>query len=443
MDNTVKIPAILDIPEKLYPMIFQFNDFRYFLLEGGRGGGKSQSIARFLLYLAEKYAVRICCGREIQRSIADSVKAIFDDLIRQWNLCFEIKKDRILHKTSGSEIIFKGFREQGQISIKGLEGIDILWIDEAQAIQKSTLDIIIPTIRKPNSRIFFSMNRLTRNDPVYSAFINDKDCLHIKINWYDNKWCSDELKKEAEKCREKAPKDYEIIWEGNPEENGIDYLLSSAKLDKSKKLDVPAFAYKKIKCMSVDLSGAGGDLCIASLVESVSNNQFALTNRADWNNPDTDYTKGKIISLFSEWQPDLLILDADGLGYPIYVSVKKAIPKTIAFHGAAQSKRQNAFNQRADGYLTLQEFINDELLEIPYDDTRAQLESIKRIFKPDGRIIIQDKKELKSQTGESPDKADSLMMNIYALNYYSYLAETSADNDNTVFLDSADYDPYE
>ena len=267
----IKIPAILDIPEKLYPMIFQFNDFRYFLLEGGRGGGKSQSIARFLLYLAEKYSIRICCGREIQRSISDSVKAVFDDLIKNWNLNFEIKKDRILHNNSGSEIIFKGFREQGQISIKGLEGIDILWIDEAQAIKKSTLDIIIPTIRKPNSRIFFSMNRLTRNDPVYSAFINDTDCLHIKINWYDNKWCSDELKKEAEKCREKAPKDYEVIWEGMPEENGIDYLLSSAKLDKSKKLEISSSGYKKIKCMSVDLSGAGGDLCIASLVESISN----------------------------------------------------------------------------------------------------------------------------------------------------------------------------
>ena len=196
--------------------------------------------------------------------------------------------------------------------------------------------------------------------------------------------------------------------------------------------------------MSVDLSGAGGDLCIASLVESIDNEHFSNTKRADWNNPDTDITKGKIISLFTEWQPDILILDADGLGYPIYVSVKKAIPKTIAFHGAGQSKRQNAANQRADGYLTLQEFIDNELLEVPYDDTRAQMESIKRVFKPNGQIIIQDKKELRAETGESPDKADSLMMSIYALNYYSYLIHQSDDNDEPVSLDGGkEYDPYE
>ena len=292
------------------------------------------------------------------------------------------------------------------------------------------------------------MNRLTRSDPVYSAFINDPDCLHIKINYYDNKFCSSELIKEALKCKEKAPNDYEVIWEGNPSENGIDYLFQSSKLDKAKNLNIPITQnYNKIKCMSVDLSGQGGDLCIATLVESVSNTHFKVTNRADWNTPDTDITKGKIISLYSEWQPDLLILDADGLGYPIYVSVKKAIENTIAFHGAGQSKRQNAFNQRADGYLTLQELINSELIEIPYDDTLAQLESIKRVFKPNGQIIIQEKKEIKSEIGESPDKADSLMMNVYALNYFSYLANSNNNDNNIVSMSSNinafnDYDPF-
>lgn len=251
------------------------------------------------------------------------------------------------------------------------------------------------------------------------------------------------LKIEAEKCKQNSPRDYDVIWEGTPTENGIDYLFSSAKLDKCKKLDVQNNTYKKIKCMSVDLSGQGGDLCVASLIESISNTHFANTKREMWNNPDTDITKGKIISLFSDWQPDLLILDADGLGYPIYVSVKKAIPKTIAFHGAGASKRQNAFNQRADGYLTLQELVQNEWIEIPYDDTRAQMEAIMRVFKPTGQIIIQNKKEIKEQIGESPDKADSLMMGVYALNYYSYLTDYETDNEATVSMSDDDYNPYE
>ena len=41
-------------------------------------------------------------------------------------------------------------------SIACLDDVDILWIDEAQAITKPTLDIVIPTIiRKTNSKIIF------------------------------------------------------------------------------------------------------------------------------------------------------------------------------------------------------------------------------------------------------------------------------------------------
>ena len=40
----------------------------------------------------------------------------------------EIKRDVLIHKITNSSIFFKGFREQGNVNIKGLEGIDILWI---------------------------------------------------------------------------------------------------------------------------------------------------------------------------------------------------------------------------------------------------------------------------------------------------------------------------
>ena len=71
------IPEILNIPPKLFPFIYKFNDYGYFLLEGGRASGKTQSVARFLLYIAQMRHVRICCGREIQNSINESVKTVF------------------------------------------------------------------------------------------------------------------------------------------------------------------------------------------------------------------------------------------------------------------------------------------------------------------------------------------------------------------------------
>ena len=35
--NSIELPKILQVPEKLYPMIADINDYRYFLLSGGRG----------------------------------------------------------------------------------------------------------------------------------------------------------------------------------------------------------------------------------------------------------------------------------------------------------------------------------------------------------------------------------------------------------------------
>ena len=163
----IELPQILNIPQKLHPFIEKFNDYRFFLAEGGRGSSKSQSVARLILYVCEQRKVRVVCGRETQNTIDESVYKLLADLIKEYNLNFTIKKTTIVHNVTGSEIQFKGFREQGRANIKGMEGVDILYIDESEAITKQTLDIIIPTIRKPNSKIIFTMNRFVRDDPVY------------------------------------------------------------------------------------------------------------------------------------------------------------------------------------------------------------------------------------------------------------------------------------
>ena len=74
--NNLKLPEILNVPEKLLPFILNFDKYNYHLQEGGRGGGKSHGVGRFLSYIAEQRCVRICCGRETQKSIDESVKQI-------------------------------------------------------------------------------------------------------------------------------------------------------------------------------------------------------------------------------------------------------------------------------------------------------------------------------------------------------------------------------
>lgn len=442
--QNLQIPEILNIPPKLFPLITDFNKYSYFLLEGGRSSGKTHSVARFLLYIAEKRIVRICCGRETQNTINDSVKTVLSDIIQTFNLNFTIKKDEIIHNETGSRFFFKGFREQGKVNIKGLEGIDILWIDEAQAISKPTLEYVVPTIRKKNSVIIFTMNRYTRFDCVYQFCVGRDDCLHININYFDNPFNDEKVFKEAEIAKTRNIADYEHTWLGIPLSQASDYLINSNSIDSAKSLEFQKERCSGFSVLSVDLSASGGDLCVAKLIKQKSVTQWEESITTTWSEPDTDITKGKIINLYSQLQPDILIMDADGLGYPIWVSVKKVIEDCIGFRGAGKPKSLSTGNQRADGYMALKEFIENGWLKLKDENSTRQVEYMKRIFKPNGLIYIQDKKDIRKEHSESPDYADSLMMGIYAIKYHAHLFGLKQQKkEQTYSVVNSDFDPFE
>ncbi len=437
----VEVPEILNIPKKLIEIPQKFNLSRFFLIEGGRGSAKTQSIARLLLYIAEKRKVRIVCGRETQATIEESVHKVLADLIRAYNLDFTIQSNRIFHNKTGSTFTFKGFREQGSVNIKGLEGVDILWIDEAEAITPATLQIIIPTIRKPNSKIIFTMNRKTRHDAVVKYLQGDPDCLHIKINYWDNPFCPEELRKEAEKLKKKNYKEWLHVYGGEPLEQGDEYLFNYSYLDKARSIKPIVERFRPVKVMSVDLAAGGGDLTVVKIIESISNTQFRRTYQYSWSEPDTNITKGKIISHYAKHMPNLRIIDKGGLGYPIWCDLKDSIPDLIGFDGAGESRQENAGNQRADGYLVLKEFMENEFIEESDETTLLELENIKKVYKPNGKIYIQSKADMKKEGLDSPDHADSLMMGVYALNYYSHLLYD--DSNSTATYVESDFDPFE
>jgi len=86
----IEMPKVLQMAPKLLPFITKINDYRYFMGEGGRGGGKSQALARIFLYLGEQRKLRMVCGRETQNSISESVYSLLCDIIRTDNLAYDI-----------------------------------------------------------------------------------------------------------------------------------------------------------------------------------------------------------------------------------------------------------------------------------------------------------------------------------------------------------------
>ena len=388
----------------------------------------------------ETRRVRICCGREIQNSINESVRTVFLDLINEYNLIYKVQRDNLTHKHTGSKIFFKGFRQQGSVNIKGLEGVDILWIDEAQSITKPTLDIIIPTIRKKNSVIIFTMNRFTRFDSVYNFCIKRPDCLHINICFFDNPFIDLKIKKEAQIAKSTNINDYNHIWLGYPLENNNEYLIQSQYLDKAIEYDHKKDESYMNSVMSVDLSASGADLCVAKLFVQENETVWLEKTTVSWSEADTDITKGKIANLYSSWLPKLLIMDADGLGYPIWVSVKKIITDAIGFRGNKKAISKYSYNARSDGYLALKEYLEKGYLKLSDKNTIRQLEYIKKIYRPNGLISIQDKKEIRKLHAESPDFADCTMMALYAINFCSNIIIENSTCENNV---ESDFNPFD
>jgi phage terminase large subunit len=60
---------------------YLFQDWRYKVGKGGRGGTKSWSNARAALIKGYEKPLRILCAREIQKSIKDSVHKLLEDQI--------------------------------------------------------------------------------------------------------------------------------------------------------------------------------------------------------------------------------------------------------------------------------------------------------------------------------------------------------------------------
>ena len=209
----------IEIPKEFKVLFDLDKDLRHIVLYGGRASGKSTSVALSLLILGMNKKLRILCTREVQNSIADSVHKLLSDLISKYKLnTWEVQKDIIKNKQTGSEIFFKGLHNNSQ-SIKSIEGIDIVWIEEAQSVSADSINTLVPTIRKAGSRLIWTFNRLTENDPVWELIVKKADSRTFvqKINSDAiESLLSKEIIEEREKMRLDNPEMYEHVWLGEP-----------------------------------------------------------------------------------------------------------------------------------------------------------------------------------------------------------------------------------
>lgn len=97
--------------------------------------------------------------------------------------------------------------------IKSLEGISVLWLEEAHALTEYQWKILEPTIRKSGSECWFIFNPGLVTDFVWRNFVVDppEDTLVRKINYDENPFLSDTMLKVISAAKRRDPEGFDRL----------------------------------------------------------------------------------------------------------------------------------------------------------------------------------------------------------------------------------------
>ncbi|MID78782.1 PBSX family phage terminase large subunit [Salmonella enterica subsp. enterica] len=419
--------------------------------KGGRGSGKSWTIARLLVEISRRGCYRFLCARELQNSISDSVIRLLDDTITREGYAseFEVQRASIRHLVTGSEFMFYGIKNN-PTKIKSLEGIDICWMEEAEAVSKESWEILIPTIRKPGSEIWVSYNPKNILDDTHQRFVispPDDICL-LTVNYTDNPWFPDVLRLEMEECKRKDYDLYLHIWEGEPVADSDMAIIKpswiAAAVDAHLKIGFEASGRKRI---GFDVADEGEDSNATTLAHG-----SVVTDCQQWNKGDVITSADRVKNYAEEVRASEIVYDSIGVGAGVKAHLKRVcrIPATgfnagesvfkpEAKYAEGKTNKDMFSNIKAQAWWGVRDrfyntwrvikhlesnpddrdfvkqFSDDQLISL--SSGIKQLEYLKaELSRPwvdydnNGRVKVESKKDMKKRGIPSPNMADSLIM---------------------------------
>lgn len=154
------------------------------------------------------------------------MKRLLDDKIRACGLEDHYRStDTEIRGKNGTLFLFAGLRNDPD-AVKSSEGIDIAWVEEAHRVSARSLEILIPTIRNDESELWFTWNPEDKKDPVDAMFRGEDGpppgSIVREVNYDDNPWFPEVLRREMEWDRSRDPDKYSHVWMGG-------YVLNSEK----------------------------------------------------------------------------------------------------------------------------------------------------------------------------------------------------------------------
>jgi len=405
--------------ERVSPKMECFREpYRIKIAHGGRGAGaKSWSVASLLVQKAHYKPLRICCFREIQRSLEESsYRLMVDTIIRLRYSNWRITRE-YLDSPAGSHIIFRGLADmRAADQMKSLEGYDIFWLEEAAAISKESLTVLLPTLRKTGSELWVTLNREAEKDPVIAEYWDSDrdDVLRIELEQgkTDNPWFPEELQIEMEIAYRNNPDEALHVWGGKPRVQGDNAVLSRVSVRQAMERKAAETAPDE---MGVDVARFGNDK-----TEIYRRRGAAVVAHETYSKKDTVQVANAVWLMAGQNRDVVIKVDDTGVGGGVTDNLKRLGASVVPINFGGSPKNKDKYSTVADEMwfeLPIEE------ISIP-DDPQLMEELAGRKYDYDkiGRRKIEPKDEFKKRYGRSPDKADALLLCFYS----GYCRETGS-----------------
>lgn len=244
----------IQTPRKFRPLL---EPSRYKGIYGGRGKGASHFFAELLIERCIMQKTDWVCLREVQKTLDQSVKKLLEHKIQKMGVgaYFDIQLNKI--KTPyGGVISFAGMQDHTAESIKSLEGYDGAWFEEAQSCSQRSLDLLIPTIRKDGSEIWFSWNPEQETDPIDQFLRKDPppNAITVAASYKDNPFLPKVLVDEVEWMKARDYQKYLHIWEGEYNVNSDALVFKNWRVEEFEANETDVFRFGADWGYSIDPS---------------------------------------------------------------------------------------------------------------------------------------------------------------------------------------------
>jgi phage terminase large subunit len=407
-------------PSKLKP--FFTNPKTHNIFEGGRGGGKTVTIAQMIVEVMNKAPLNVLCCREVQKSLKESSYLVLKKAIYElgYGDRFTLKESAgVIESHTGGRAVFIGLQQHTVDSIKSYEGFHWAWVEEAQAVSKLSFETLIPTLRTdgrfkvdigqefifPLRMFIYTLNPYSWDDPINLVLPEAReDTRRIKINWNDNPWFPEALNEERLEAEKTMTADeYLRIWQGIPYENAERAIMNRGDILAAMKREA---SQEGGIVVGADIARFGDDRTVF-----VKRKGLQVTAVRVLEKKDTQEVARQLVQFVEGGK---ILVDDTGVGGGVTDKLRDMGANVVPINfGSRAGNRDKYPDIISEMWFCLAEQISEiGLLDEP--ELLAELSGRYYKFTSDERRKVEGKDEYKKRTGRrSPDYADAVILCFY------------------------------